>query len=289
MIEVFLQVLIGGVMLGGLYALVAFGLSLTYGVVHILDFAHGTLLAVIGVIASLLYLAGLNPLWIALILVPCAFAYGGAFYFTLLRPLGARRPFESTVGTVLVTVGALLILSDVTSVLAGATPKNIPTRLGVYLIGDVVIPRMQLAILLATALLTLAIHLVLTRTWFGRAIRAVTQEQVAAQLCGVRSVWLRTMTFAFGAGTVAIAAVLYVLTYPVDPYMGFGLTVKAFTIIILGGIGNLPGALVAGILLGVAEGMTGLYWDTQWAPAISVVLLLVILVVRPQGFSRKTA
>jgi branched-chain amino acid transport system permease protein len=84
---------------------------------------------------------------------------------------------------------------------------------------------------------------------------------------------------------VAVAAVLYAMTFPVDPYMGFGLTVKAFTIIILGGIGNLVGALLAGIFLGVAEGLTGFFWKPEWSPAISVILLLLILVIFPNGFT----
>ena len=81
----------------------------------------------------------------------------------------------------------------------------------------------------------------------------------------------------------AVAAVLYVLSFPVDPTMGFGLTVKAFTIIVVGGVGNLPGALLAGVFLGVAEGLTGLYWKPEWAPALSVIVMLVILVVWPKG------
>ena len=85
---------------------------------------------------------------------------------------------------------------------------------------------------------------------------------------------------------VAVAAVLYTMSFPVDPYMGFGLTVKAFTIIILGGIGNLVGALLAGLFLGVAEGLTGFFWKSEWAPALSVILLLAILVVFPKGLGR---
>ena len=141
---------------------------------------------------------------------------------------------------------------------------------------------MQLLILGGIALLTLVMHLILKKTWFGRAIRAVTQEPVGAQICGVQSTRMKALTFAFGSATVALAAVMYVLSFPVDPTMGFSLTVKAFTIIVVGGIGNLPGALLAGVFLGVAEGLTGLYWKPEWAPALSVVLMLAILVARPR-------
>lgn len=285
--EVLLQVLIGGVLLGGLYALVAFGLSLIYGVVRILNFAHGTLLAVSGVLASLMFSAwGMSPILIAVLLAIAVFAFGFGFYHVLLRPLAKRNHFESTVGTVLVTVGALLILSDMTAKLAGSTQRNIPLRLPAIEFGEIVISTTQLLILGGIVVLTIVMHLLLRHTWFGRAIRAVTQDATGAQICGVQSVRMKALTFAFGSATVAVAAVLYVLSFPVDPYMGFGLTVKAFTIIVVGGVGNLPGALLAGVFLGVAEGLTGLYWKPEWAPALSVILMLLILVAYPKGVGK---
>lgn len=287
--EVIIQVLIGGVLLGGLYALVAFGLSLIYGVVRILNFAHGTLLAVSGVVASLVFASWhLSPILIASLLAPLLFVCAYGYYNLLLKPLEKRNHFESTVGTVLVTVGTLMILSDLTSLLAGSTQRNIPLRMDAIEIGEIVISLTQILILIGIILLTTAIHLLIKCTWFGRAIRSVTQNALGAQICGVRSHKVKALTFAFGSATVAIAAVLYVLSFPVDPYMGFGLTVKAFTIIIVGGIGNLPGALMAGIFLGVAEGLTSLYWKPEWAPALSVVLMLVILVAYPKGVGVKS-
>jgi branched-chain amino acid transport system permease protein len=282
--EVLLQVLIGGVLLGGLYALVAFGLSLIYGVVRILNFAHGTLLAVSGVLASLAFTAWhLHPLLIAAGLAALLFVTSFGYYHLLLKPLAKRSHFEATVGTVLVTVGTLLILSDLTAKAAGATQRNIQLRLEALEFGDIVVSTTQLLILLGIAALTVVMHLLLKRTWFGRAIRAVTQDATGAQICGVQSTRMKALTFAFGSATVAVAAVLYVLTFPVDPYMGFSLTVKAFTIIVVGGIGNLPGALAAGVFLGVAEGLTGLYWKPEWAPALSVILMLLILVLQPKS------
>ena len=286
--EVLLQVLIGGVLLGGLYALVAFGLSLIYGVVRILNFAHGTLLAVGGVLASLAYAHWqTHPLLITLMLAPLLFVVAYAYYNVLLRPLTRRNHFESTVGTVLVTCGTLMILSDLTSKLAGSTQRNIPLRLPVLEFGDIIVSSTQLLILAGIIALTIAMHLLLKHSWFGRAVRAVTQDGVGAQICGVQSNRIKALTFAFGSATVAVAAVLYVMSFPVDPYMGFGLTVKAFTIIVVGGIGNLPGALLAGVFLGVAEGLTGLYWKPEWAPALSVIAMLVILVAYPKGIGRK--
>lgn len=291
MTAIIIQLLVGGVLLGGLYALVAFGLSLIYGVVRVLNFAHGTLLAVGGITASVIYAAyGISPAVIAVGLVPVFLVFGYFFYIYLLEPLRRRNPVEAVVGTVLVTVGALLVLQDLAAFIAGPTTKNIPLEFKAFLIGDVIISSTQLYILGGIIALTVVLHLFLQRTWFGRAVRSVTQNPTGALLCGVRSRRIHAYTVAFGSAIVAVAGVLYTLSFPVDPYIGFELTVKAFTIIILGGIGNLVGALLAGIFLGVAESMTGFFWASDWAPAVSIVLLLVILVIFPQGaLSRRSS
>ncbi len=284
MTAIIIQLLIGGVLLGGLYALIAFGLSLIYGVVRILNFAHGTLLAVGGIAASMIFAAtGMNPVLIAALLVPVFLVFGYYFYIYLLEPLTSRNQMEITVGTVLVTFGALLILSDLAAVLAGPTTKNISLEFEAIMLGEVIVSTTQLYILVGIVALTLALQLFLKKTWFGRAIRAVTQEPVGARICGVRSDRIHAYTVAFGTAIVAVAGVLYTLNFPVDPYIGFEITVKAFTIIILGGIGNLVGALLAGIFLGVAEALTGFFWASDWAPAVSIILLLVILVIFPKG------
>jgi branched-chain amino acid transport system permease protein len=192
---------------------------------------------------------------------------------------------------VLVTVGLLLILSDIGALVAGPTSRNIRLDLQIFQIFPreaIIVSTTDLYIMLGIVALTLALHLILTRTWFGRAVRAVTQDTVGARLCGVRAGAIHAATVAFGSAIVAVAGVLYTLNYPINPYEGFSLTVKAFTIIILGGIGSLPGALLAGIFLGVAEALTGFFWTSEWAPGLSIMLLLAILVVFPRGMLRRS-
>jgi branched-chain amino acid transport system permease protein len=289
MAAIIIQLLIGGVLLGGLYALIAFGLSLIYGVARVLNFAHGTLLAIAGVAASVMFAAWqLNPVLIAVILFPIFFGFGWLMYVYLLEPLKARNPSQMVVGTVLVTVGLLLILSDLGALVAGPTSKNIRLELQIFQVMGIIISTTELYILLGIVALTLALHLILTRTWFGRAVRSVTQDAVGARLCGVRAGTIHAATVAFGSAIVAVAGVLYTLNYPINPYEGFALTVKAFTIIILGGIGSLPGALLAGLFLGVAEALTGFFWTSEWAPGLSIMLLLAILVVFPHGMLRRS-
>lgn len=290
MTAIIIQLLIGGILLGGLYALIAFGLSLIYGVVRILNFAHGTLLAVAGIAASAMFTAwNLSPLLITAALLPLFFAFGWLMYVVLLEPLKSRNPVQMTVGTVLVTVGLLLILSDVTAQIAGPTARNIRLDLEVLQLRGIIVSVTELYILLGIVVLTLALHVLLRHTWFGRAVRAVTQDTVGARLCGVRAGSIHAAAVAFGSAIVAVAGVLYTLNFPINPYEGFALTVKAFTIIILGGIGNLPGALLAGIFLGVAEALTGFFWTSDWAPGLSIMLLLAILVVFPHGFLSRSA
>jgi branched-chain amino acid transport system permease protein len=290
MVTILIQLLIGGILLGGLYALLAFGLSLIYGVARVLNFAHGTLLAIAGIAASVIFARwALNPVLIAALLFPIFFGFGWLMYVYLLDPLRKRNAVQATVGTVLVTVGLLLIISDLAALLAGPTSVNIRLPVDVFIIQGIILSTTDLYILIGIAVLTLALHLILTRTWFGLAVRSVTQDSTGARICGVRAGAIHAATVAVGTAIVAIAGVLYVLNFPVNPYEGFGLTVKAFTIIILGGIGNLPGALLAGIFLGVAEALTGFFWSSDWAPGLSIILLLVILVVFPHGFLSRRA
>jgi branched-chain amino acid transport system permease protein len=284
MAAIIVQLLIGGILLGGLYALIAFGLSLIYGVARVLNFAHGTLLAIAGIAASIMFSAwNISPALIAVILFPIFFGFGWLMYVTLLEPLKHRNAMQMTVGTVLVTVGLLLILSDLVALLAGSTSKNIRLEMEVFQFNGIIMSTTDLYMLCGIVVLTVALHFILTRTWFGGAVRAVTQDSVGARLCGVRAGAIHAATVAFGSGIVAVAGVLYTLNYPINPYEGFSLTVKAFTVIILGGIGSLPGALLAGIFLGVAEALCGFFWTSDWAPGLSIMLLLAILVVFPHG------
>ena len=283
-VTILLQVLVGGVVLGSVYALIAFGLSLVYGVVRILNFSHGTILAVTAIAAAAMFATlHWNLVLITLALVPIVMAFGVAFYVVLLDPLFRRNANETTLGTVLVTVGALLILSDVAATLAGTSIRGIEFNNNVFMVGGVILSTTNIIILVGIVVLIAVIHAVLQRTWLGYAIRAVSQDQLGAAICGVRGLRIRAATFAFANAVIAVAAVFYAMSYPVDPYIGLGLTVKAFTIIVLGGIGNLFGSLIAGLFLGIAEALTAFTLGTAWAPALSILLLLVILVVLPQG------
>jgi branched-chain amino acid transport system permease protein len=182
-LSIFFQVLVGGLVLGAVYALVAFGLSLIYGVVRILNFSHGTILAVSAIAGCVLFAAfGIQPALIIAILIPPVALFGYGFYAILLDPLFCRPPAETMVGTVLVTVGALLILSDFAATLAGTSLRTIQVNSPVFFIGGVILSTTNIVIIAGIVGLVVVIHLALTRTWLGCAIRAVTQDQLGAQI-----------------------------------------------------------------------------------------------------------
>src|SRR5437588_3156909 len=159
-LSIFLQVLVGGVVLGAIYALVAFGLSLIYGVVRILNFSHGTILAVSAIAGCVLFTAfGIHPALIAAALVPLAALFGYGFYVLLLDPLFRRPPAETMVGTVLVTVGALLILSDVAAALAGTSLRTIQFASPVFFVGGVMLSTTTMTVIAGIIALVLALHL----------------------------------------------------------------------------------------------------------------------------------
>lgn len=287
-ITTFMQVVVAGVLTGALYALVAFGLSLIYGVVRILNFSHGTVLAAAAIIAALIITSThCSPVYLFFILIPVFSLFGYIYYRYFLHPLRSKKPLESVVGTVLVTVGTLLIISDLLATFAGTTSFKINLPVSVIQLGGVIITTTQLYVFIGILLLTAVMHWVLKRTWYGQAVRAITLDHVGAAICGIRPQRIHAYTFAMGYGIVAIAGILYVFSYPIDAYSGFPLTVKAFTIIVLGGVGSLYGALGAGILLGVVEGLTSFFWGSQWAPAVSILLLLFMLVLFPNGLGRR--
>lgn len=282
-LNMLLQVCVGGLVVGGLYALVAIGLSLIYGVTRILNFAHGTVVVVSGIAGSLLFARyGLSPVLIIAVVAPVCAVCGYYFYAFLIRPIMHRSHFEATVGTVLVTIGAFLIITDLTAFLAGPEQRNILVAARPIEAMQGLITEIQLYVLIGVSLLTLLLHYLFRYTWFGMSVRALTQDQFAASAYGVPSELVRGLTFACGTALAAVAGILYALVYPVEVHGGFELTVKAFTIIVIGGIGSLPGALLASVGLGVAEAIVAFYLSSEWVLAVSIGTLLGLLTLFPR-------
>jgi branched-chain amino acid transport system permease protein len=284
MTAVFIQVLIGGLLQGGMYALGAFGLSLVFGVLGVLNVTHGDFLMLGGLLCYGAYVAlGMDPLVSLLIVIPVFFGVGCLFEHLLIQPLLAKPPHELLMGSILVTLGVALAVEDLVPFVWTQSFSGIPYTVRSLVVGDVVIPTLRLAILLGILLLTLLLHLFLRRTLVGTAMRAMTQNRRGAMLVGINPRQLGMLAFGIGTALVATAGVAHVMLYSITPTMGIPLTLKYLTIVVLGGLGSLLGSVFGGMVLGVSEALTSLYVGPEWAPTVAFIVLIVVLVTRPQG------
>lgn len=280
----FVNLLVGGLLTGGIYALVALGLAIVFGVTRILNVAHGDFL-MLGAFAAFFLAStfGLGPVF-AIPIVFVVVGFGG-----LLLERIAARPFlhaghrELLVGPLLVTLGVSLVLAELVTLRFDAIDRSVRTAADAVRLGPVVISTTRLAALVAMVVLTAALTLFITRTFPGRALRALAQDREGAQLVGVDVGAATRTAFMLSAGVAGVAGVFYIVLFTVNPHLGLPLTLKSLAVIVLGGLGSLPGAFAAGLLLGVAEAMTSYYIGGQWTGSVAVIALIGVLVVRPQG------
>jgi branched-chain amino acid transport system permease protein len=284
MVVTLIQVLIGGLLQGGMYALGAFGLSLVFGVLGILNVAHGDFLMLGGLLCYGAYVAlGLDPVASLLIVIPVFFGIGCLFERLLIQPLLAKPRHELLMGSILVTLGVALAIEDLVPFFWTQSFSGIPYTVRSLLVGDVVIPTLRLAILASILTLTMLLHLFLRHTMVGMALRAMTQNRQGAMLVGVELSRLSMLAFGIGTALVATAGVAHVMLYSITPTMGIPLTLKYLTIVVLGGLGSLIGSVLGGMVLGLSEALTSLYLGPEWAPTVAFIVLIAVLVTRPQG------
>jgi branched-chain amino acid transport system permease protein len=277
------QILIGGVLQGGIYALGAFGLSIIFGVLHVLNVAHGDVLMLGGLLTYWLVTAhGWSPFYALLLILPLFFVLGLLFQRLLIRPISSKNPHEFLIASILVTLGVSLMISDSTAASMGQ-PVSVTYPMPTIQLGGLAVSSVRLLFLGIILILTAAMHLFLTRTFLGRGIRAVIQNREGAMLVGVNIPRISTFTFGAGTALTAVAGTLYVVLLPVDPYMGISLTMRYLAIIVLGGVGNLVGALTGSMILGVSETVVGFYLGAEWSLTVAFFLLVLILLVRPRG------
>ncbi len=282
----FAQILINGVLLGGLYGLMALGMGLVWGVLNIVNLAHGALIMLGGYAVYYLYTgAGIDPF----AALPLAMVILFLFGFVLQRFLLNLIVRSALLNTLLITFGLEVVLTYMAQLLFSADLRTInPPYAGNYLaFGHVVFPLARLAAFLVAVLLAVALFLFLGRTRTGRAIRATAQNLTAARLYGVNPKMIYPLTFGIGAALAGAAGGLYGIVSQITPYVGATLTAKSFVIAILGGLDKPLGVIVGGIALGIAEAITALYLGPTYIDVISFGLLVLILVARPsQIFER---
>lgn len=282
--DIFLQLLIGGILQGGIYALGAFGLSLIFGVLGVLNVAHGDFLVLGGLTTYWLYTTfGLSP-FLAIGLVLPGFAFVGMVAErVLVRPIRARTAHEFLVASILITLGLALAIEDLGAFAMVQPVKGIDYSLAPVRVGTLVISSLRLLSLVVILVLTLALHAFLRRSLAGKAIRAVIEDKEGAMLAGINVSAVSRNTFGIGISLTAVAGVFFITIIPVEPHLGIPLTLKYLSIIVLGGIGNLPGTFLGAVILGLAESLVGFWLGAEWSVTVAFVILIAILLLRPKG------
>lgn len=284
----FIQTLISGLSLGSIYALIALGYTMVYGIAKMLNFAHGDII-MIGAYAGIIAVAqmGLPPLIAVLLSILICALLGVLIEFLAYKPLRQAPPLS-----VLITaIGVSYFLQNLALILFGSQQKAYPTivQLGQVTIGSVTIDGVTILTLLVTALIMVVLSFFINRTRMGKAMRAVSEDKAAASLMGISVNRTISITFAIGSALAAVASIFYGMSYVyIKPTTGAMPGIKAFTAAVFGGIGSVPGAMLGGILLGLIEQLSKTYISTLWADAIVFGVLVLVLVVKPTGLLGKT-
>jgi branched-chain amino acid transport system permease protein len=285
------QNLVFGLFVGGLYGMAAVGLSLVFGVLRVLNVAHGELLMLGGYASFWLFsLAKIDPFVSLLICAPLLFLTGVGLNQGLFRHVSRLDEENRIKNSLLISFGLTLILQNLAIQLWTADERAITTPYagwGISVLG-VALPFTRLAGLLVALVIILALHLFLQRTYLGKAIRATALDWEAATLAGVdvRRVYL--ITFALGSALAGLAGTLVSIGYSIAPSIGVSWTLKALVVVVLAGLGSIFGAFTAGLLLGMAEALSLFVVGATYREVVGLVLFLLVLLLRPQGlFGRR--
>jgi branched-chain amino acid transport system permease protein len=285
-VEQISQHLVNGLVLGGTYALLGIGLTLIFGLMNVVNFAHGEFytLGAYGAFAALA-LAGVNFFLAVLAAIVLGAAGGALLERVLLRPLRA----ESIDTVMLVMIGVWIAMQNAELLAWGGVAKSIPHPFPTapLTMGPLGIAPLRLFVLAAALGLIAAAHLVIQRTRFGRAMRATFQDRDTAALMGVRIHRIHAATFAFGSALAAAAGALLGPVFLVYPSMGDLAALKAFSVVILGGLGSVWGATLGGLILGIAEELGAGYVSSGYRDAVGFVIIIVVLLLRPSGLAAR--
>ncbi len=286
MVDAALQFFINGLVTGCFYALMALGLAMIFGLMNVVNFAHGEFYVMGGVVAyAFSNLLGVNFYTTVVIAVAIMFAFGAVVERVFIRPLRGQH----LLSTALVTIGLSIFLLNTLLIVFGNSPQALDTpfsRKPIFL-GSVVLTEGRIfAVLIGVAAMIL-LYILINRTKLGRAMRATFQQKEAAALVGVNVEAVYTYTFALGTAMAALSGVLLGAIFLIHPNTAELATLKAFVVVILGGMTNLAGAVAAGILLGVVESLWGGFVSTGYMDVIGFVMVILILLFRPAGLFSK--
>lgn len=280
--QIILEAALNGLMTGAVYALIALGLTLIYGVLHIINFAHGALLtcAMFGVWIAWAW-AGVDPYLVILPLAPLMFALGYGLQRFVIGP--ASHGDDGNI--LLVTLGLSIVLENVLLALFQSDTRTLDTDYSfqVVALGPLLLSYPRVIGLAVAVVVTGLLWLVLNRTDTGKAIRAVAREKLGANLVGIDVPHVYAVTFGLGCACLAVAAGLLMPTFYVNPRVGGAFVLVAFTVVVLGGMGSIPGALLGGLFIGVVESLCGLFLGDSLGQIGIFLIFIAVLLVRPTG------
>jgi len=287
-LDTYINVVIGGILTGLVYGLMALGLSIIFGVVRIVNFAHGEMMAVamyLAVVGSTSF--GLDPLLMMIPIAAVLFAFGYVLQAGLINPF-INRPEHSQF---ILLVAVALIIVNLLLIVFGPDAQSVQTSysLDSFEIGGVIIDATKVYTAAAAVVLSAALFAFFKFSHLGQAIRACADSYTGALVVGLNVKHLYALTFGIGAACVGAAGAMMVLLIDVTPALGPGYTLLAFIIVITGGLGSMPGALLGGVLIGVTEAVAGLLFTPSAKSMFSFALLVIVLLFRPQGILGKAA
>jgi branched-chain amino acid transport system permease protein len=282
--DLLINAVVSGILIGGFYAAMASGVSLSFGILDIVNIAHPAFI-ILGSYAAYTFnhAFGFDPILVSIVMVPAFYVLGAGIY-QIYYVAFERRGQESLRG--LAFFFGLLFITEVALVLYfGVDYRDVeawyigPT----WHLGDVDVPLRIAVPCMVSLLLIAALQLLLGRTFIGRAIMAVAQDQLALRLMAVNPIRIKRIAFAISIATASLAGAFLIIIQPVEPSVGRDYIGRIFAICVLGGMGSLPGTVIASMLIGVVESLTSTFYGPSWAPAVSFGFLLLTLAVRPAG------
>ena len=273
-----------GILLGGFYAAVALGLAIVFGQLDIVNIAHPAFIIVGAYVTYILNSKfGFDPVLIGLVVAPLFFLVGALFYRIYF--LAFERTGQESLSGLAFFFGVMFIIEVVLIMIYGVDYRLVQADyIGQTLsIGAIGLPLRMLVPFLVSCALTAGVWLYMSRTFMGRAIQAVAQDRLALQLMGANPVKIKQWAFGLGIATAAVAGAMLIVIGPVEPSVGRQYIGRAFAIVVLGGMGSIPGMFVAAVLLGVIETLVATLYGPSWAPAVSFGVLALTLALRPAG------
>lgn len=282
-----IQQLINGLHVGSIYAVIALGYTMVYGIVKLINFAHGDIMMMGAYVAFVSISVFHLPIWLVIIISMIFCALSG-----ILIELIAYKPLRKAprISALITAIGVSLFLENLFLIIFKPEPKQIPNVISMspIVIGELQISWITIITITLSIIFMIALDLFIKHTKPGKAMRAVSEDTAASMFMGINVNSIISMTFAIGSALGALGGVLYSIAYPqIEPYMGIMPGLKAFVAAVLGGIGIIPGAMVGGFIMGIVESLTKGFISSQWSDAVVFGILIIVLIVKPAGIFGK--